>query len=531
MLITVHWNQGAPYKDLCPIGDGGRCVVGCVATAVAQIMQYHQWPPYGDNEPLYYWNGDESCGGSTNGQWLAVNVQDNYDWENMLDYVGTSYPQVQKDAVAELCYEVGVAFRMHYGRCASGAYVTYGSYALPTYFRYQDSIVTTSRVGQTKEEWFAMARQDIDDSLPISYRITRHAIVLDGYRVVDGLDQLHFNYGWNTSHSTWYTVDYLYCSWEGCTNADQLMLTRIMPDKELFFYIDTTLGFAPLSVGVEGSSDMEVATWAFCFGDGDSAFTRTASHVYDECGNYDVSVRITSDDSVRTFERQNLVYVIADSVIAPTAALPADSSTEVVVYARNTLPLDEIRLPIDYSSGDLIANLDSFSVAGCRTENIVSIEEIHTWPTNQMTLHFQCSGENYSNPLEPGAGPLVKLYFSPVAGAENGQTLTIDLDGYSSYLPSYYSRLLDFVPEMIPGHLVRQGCCVDFRGNINNDPADMIDITDLIHLVNYMFSDGDDPGCWNEANIDGAGSIDVADLVMLVNYMFQEGPTPASCPQ
>ena len=36
-LLTSAWHQGYPYNLDCPSGDGGRCLVGCVATATAQI--------------------------------------------------------------------------------------------------------------------------------------------------------------------------------------------------------------------------------------------------------------------------------------------------------------------------------------------------------------------------------------------------------------------------------------------------------------------------------------------------------------
>ena len=62
-LLTSHWHQNAPFNNYCPMGDGGRCVVGCVATAYAQVMNYHQWPPNGSNMSYYTWGGDRSCGG------------------------------------------------------------------------------------------------------------------------------------------------------------------------------------------------------------------------------------------------------------------------------------------------------------------------------------------------------------------------------------------------------------------------------------------------------------------------------------
>ena len=64
-LLTSQWHQGEPYNNFCPMGDGGRTVVGCVATAASQLMNYHQWPPNGVGDHTYYWIGDYSCGASS----------------------------------------------------------------------------------------------------------------------------------------------------------------------------------------------------------------------------------------------------------------------------------------------------------------------------------------------------------------------------------------------------------------------------------------------------------------------------------
>lgn len=43
-MMTTKWDQGAPYNYLCPLLSGARTATGCVATAMAQVMKYHNWP-------------------------------------------------------------------------------------------------------------------------------------------------------------------------------------------------------------------------------------------------------------------------------------------------------------------------------------------------------------------------------------------------------------------------------------------------------------------------------------------------------
>ena len=75
------------------------------------------------------------------------------------------------------------------------------------------------------------------------------------------------------------------------------------------------------------------------------------------------------------------------------------------------------------------------------------------------------------------------------------------------------------------------GCCYFISGNIDYSPDDVLDISDQVYLVNFMFNDGPAPVCFDEANVDGLGDeIDIADLVYLVDYMYTSGPAPVTCP-
>ena len=43
-MLTSCWNQKSPHNLLLPFVNGNRAVVGCAATAMAQIMYYWKWP-------------------------------------------------------------------------------------------------------------------------------------------------------------------------------------------------------------------------------------------------------------------------------------------------------------------------------------------------------------------------------------------------------------------------------------------------------------------------------------------------------
>ncbi|MCK4547914.1 MAG: C10 family peptidase [Candidatus Eisenbacteria sp.] len=216
-LVTAKWHQQEPFNNLCPMGDGERCVVGCLATAMVQVMNYHEWPPTGRRSLSYYWNGDQSCGGTTPGDTLFADFSNPYDWANMPDscHYGTSLDgcvPVEENAVAELNYEVGVSLRTNYGACGSVGAFTDAMIALPYYFKYAAAIDGEYRMDYTAESWFELIQTEINEGRPMIYGIPYHAIVCSGWRDTGGLNQYHMNYGWGGWQSGWYVLDNLYWS-------------------------------------------------------------------------------------------------------------------------------------------------------------------------------------------------------------------------------------------------------------------------------------------------------------------------------
>jgi len=331
-LLTSTWHQGYPYNSLCPDGDGDRCVVGCVATAAAQIMWYHQWPPQGTGSHSYYWGGDNSCGGSTPGQTLSADFSDPYD------YTPTNAN------VAEISYEMGVAFDMDYGACGSGAYTLNGYYVFPTYFQYDESAARRYRDDYTPSSWFTLIKNQINQGYPTLYRIYSHAIVCDGWRVSGGVDQYHFNYGWGGSNNSWYAVDGLYCPWSGCDPMVEGMVINIIPKT------------AKLWLGSDLLSDD-------IYGDGDGIpeagetvqFSVTIANYGSEAVS-DVSAVLFTEDGSLTITDANSTI----GYIGPRDSTDNESDPfELSIPADYTARLDTFFVELTYNAG---ANVDTVSV-------------------------------------------------------------------------------------------------------------------------------------------------------------------------
>ena len=197
-LVKTRWDQGKPYNNLCPGGNGSSSKLypsGCVATALSQVMKYHNYPKQGKGEHQYSFQPS-----SGDGRILYANFEETfYDWDNMLDnYSTTAYTEEQANAVATLMLHCGVSVDMQYTASGSGAYGQEACLALKTYFRYNKNTRLYIRDYYTAESWMAMIYRELNQYGPIYYAGSSegsggHAFVLDGY---DETGLVHINWGW-----------------------------------------------------------------------------------------------------------------------------------------------------------------------------------------------------------------------------------------------------------------------------------------------------------------------------------------------
>lgn len=194
-LITTQWNQGSPYNLLCPSGS----VTGCVATAMAQVMKYWNYPEHGI--------GSHSYVHSTYGELSADFQNTTYDWANMSNTYGNSSTQAQKMAVATLMYHCGVSVNMNYGTGASSAATATVADALKTYFNYSNDVQHLDRSSYSLDDWIPILKTELDQNRPIQYHGTGsgggHSFVCDGYR---DDNYFHFNWGWGGYCDEYYVI-------------------------------------------------------------------------------------------------------------------------------------------------------------------------------------------------------------------------------------------------------------------------------------------------------------------------------------
>jgi len=223
---------------------------------------------------------------------------------------------------------------------------------------------------------------------------------------------------------------------------------------------------------------------------------------------------------------------LSDTVVVDSVVAYVTDPGIVPIYFYNDEALAGVEVTMIYDSPDV--TVDSFSFVGGRAD-YVSLKGILTGPNTVTVYCFPFSGELL---ISPGNGLLGQLYFSylptisPQVVTLDTTTIAVDNKEYSTTFSDSIANA--FRPQFQKGYLDIQenpSCCVGNRGNVDNDPDDLVNVADLTYLVAYLFQGGPEPVCTPEGNVDGdtGEQINVADLTYLVSYLFQGGPLPPPC--
>jgi len=268
-LIKLYWNQAPHYNKLCPENKKPKelTVTGCVATAMAMVMKYHNYPKQGtgsaSNKTEKYGTLSANFGGTK------------YAWNVMPDSLYDDSDTAAINAVSTLMYHCGIAVEMEYGIAAVGgsaAYVIdYGTKrrctenALKNYFGYDPALRGLSRHNYTDTEWIDLLKEDLDARLPVLYAAQDpspkgggHAFICDGY---DNNGKFHFNWGWGGVDNGYFEINSLnppgsryICGHEMIKGA------RPMPGQGKYFNLNLSAPVTLLSDIIQYEDSISIST-------------------------------------------------------------------------------------------------------------------------------------------------------------------------------------------------------------------------------------------------------------------------------
>ncbi len=222
-LLTTTWDQVMNYNAYCPLdatGPDGRAYVGCVATAMGQIMKYYNFPATGVGSHSYTHN--------VYGVQLANFGATNYNFAAM----GNTASVPSYKEIATLLYHAGVSVDMGYGTAeGSGAYSDDVPYAMSNYFNYDNSTIKQAFYSNyTSTTWKTFLKSELDAHRPLYYSgrsdAGGHAWVCDGYRNSDG--KFHMNWGWSGASNGYFAIGALNTT-TGKFNTNNAVIYGIKP--------------------------------------------------------------------------------------------------------------------------------------------------------------------------------------------------------------------------------------------------------------------------------------------------------------
>lgn len=210
LLKTANWNQTAPYNAKCPISDNHPTLTGCVPTAMAIVMKYHNWPDIGRGHHKIPCN-DGFIGQNE----IEFDFTKNpFDYSLMLDEYTIDSPEEKIQEVAKLMIAAGAACHANYGEEETGASTTFMLRGFVYNLKYSPEITTIYIKGAfpsestlnsyyTQEEFEFIIKEQLKSGLPVLGETYNHCLILDGY---DRNGKFHFNFGWGGGANGYYTL-------------------------------------------------------------------------------------------------------------------------------------------------------------------------------------------------------------------------------------------------------------------------------------------------------------------------------------
>ena len=319
-LLSSIWGQERPFNNYCTFTNNGKnyqCVTGCVATALAQIMNYHHFPISG--------TGSNSYDITYNNEFTITFAEDFsqsvYNWDSMLDdysaYSNTTTDDIHTQAVAKLMKDCGVATGTRFSDSTHGSSSSiYDAFtALTTYFKYDSGLTKYyARSDYNRESWLSLIYDELDKGRPVFYsgkesestNSKGHAFVLNGY---DAEGKVYVNWGWDGRYNGYYDIDLLSPTTDNQYNYNQYLLVAVpgTDDTVLQTITINSTGAGSVAYGSADGAQIRNGSQSFKIKEGNSATIFFTSDIGSNIKSVKVNgADVTSSVSNNQYEVSNI---------------------------------------------------------------------------------------------------------------------------------------------------------------------------------------------------------------------------------
>ena len=331
VLMTTTWNQRAPYNNQCPLDNSQRSATGCVATAMAQVVNYHIQNDHGPAATIAEIPGYTipnttitvsaiPSGTAIPSKTLLLNSYDNN--------AGTD----AETAVAQLMLYCGTSVQMHYAAGSSGTQTAYVANALINYFGFDNTTRFVRRIDYSYADWVNLIYNEVAASRPVVLGAGRaaggHAFVADGFDATNTL--FHINWGWGGYLDNYFALSVL--------NPDDAGQTGAAAGTD-GYTIDQQAIVGIQHVGASGTTDPASLTMdSYRVAGTDIHFS--AGNLTGTTNSFDIGVGVYDGSSITLFK------LIASQSISTGSAFPDVAASAICAdfanQTRKLIPMSRV---------------------------------------------------------------------------------------------------------------------------------------------------------------------------------------------
>jgi len=209
--LDTTWMQGVDsfYNDSCPDdpntspgirpdGHGttdGKCLTGCVATAMGQIINYWRYP-----SSVIFTSTQDYVSSIDPNDGYGTRITSIHAPDANMSYIDYNYGYPSQSTIADLLFACGVSVKMRYSDAGSGAWIWHPSAEVDAERAFQNTFgyQVQGKLG-TDTDFYDILEDNMKEGQPAllgifqSGYINGHAIVADGFR---STGEFHLNFGW-----------------------------------------------------------------------------------------------------------------------------------------------------------------------------------------------------------------------------------------------------------------------------------------------------------------------------------------------
>ncbi|MCD4782712.1 MAG: C10 family peptidase [Candidatus Eremiobacteraeota bacterium] len=193
LMTFPSWNQTSPYDNDCPIDPvtSERSMVGCVATSMAQVLNYWKSPT-----SVSFTSADNY---TTPTRGIEIDAT-TASFSN-INYAGGAPDDATKAAISFAC---GVSVWMNYTSDSSGANFLNVASQLGYRFGFVKTYMEDYNTGFNPTKIISNVKNGYPVIISILTADSGHSLNLDGYD--DSNETYHLNFGWGGASDGWYSL-------------------------------------------------------------------------------------------------------------------------------------------------------------------------------------------------------------------------------------------------------------------------------------------------------------------------------------